>query len=464
MIDGGPDLVAQIPQHIEGGLERPAYVARTSLTHVVREMPQEPRPVRVRVPKVPPEPGPGHPLPVPPLPGRDPGGVQQPRLGGPVGRCQELPYERFTRAQQRAVIDALDLLGDQRPQIGGERQPLPVLGPPVQPGDGREGQQTRLVAAVRTLLVLTARVVRHPAPRPGDDARLPPRRLVAQTVGIPDEPPAPLLGQQREHVEEVQPEPAYEDGLARRDRGQVEVGGVRGAEVAGEARFAGRGADRKVPLREDHPVKAGQPSAVGQQQRLRTVRRVVERDRRRTVLHDGDMRGRGVPHRTEHVLQVRPVEGPRRIVVRPEPPRSPLVQTRPLLHRAVHRHRVVREHRDLRGHRVHQQPPRLIRTPHLPGPRRVRIDDVHGHRLVRRRLPLVRTQPLQDGQPTRPRSDKTDDKHGLSCQDVRTLFFSSARSTSTTRSTWSSRSSACMGMARLRWKRSAETGQLCTAS
>lgn len=159
-------------------------------------------------------------------------------------------------------------------------------------------------------------------------------------------------------VEEVEAEAPQQDGFARGDGGEVQVGRVRGLDVAqavlprvlGEARLGGARGGGQMSLGEDDGGQAGQFAPVVEYEGLAAVVRVVEAHGARAMDLDAYGVGCAAHGFGEHPLQVPAVEGAGRVVVGAEGEAlvlGPLVQAGPPEYRARTVHTVVGEQRDL---------------------------------------------------------------------------------------------------------------------
>ncbi len=229
-------------------------------------------------------------------------------------------------AQQRRVVDALHLGGDQRPHVAAEPDRLAAGAAGAQPRHGLRGQQPGQVPAGHALLVVAPGVRRDAPAGTGGQPRFGAARPVPQPPALLGEAAAPADGEQDQVVEERQAQPAQQHRGARRDVAEVDVGGVGLGEVGesvdpGQARRAclpriqpGGG----VAQGQHHGVQVVQTGAVGQPYALRTARharRVGAGHRAGAVTPDRDVRRRAAHDPAEAGAQVVAVERPGRIVV-----------------------------------------------------------------------------------------------------------------------------------------------------
>ncbi len=445
VVDGEADLVAQVAHHVQGRLERSAQVAGLGLRDVLGQVRHQPVPevlaagelaVAVRT---------GELLPVPALLVLDAVDVQQRapvggRLQRQVARGEALALGAAAAVlQEGAVVHALRLAGDERPQVRGEADALAVLGAAAHLGDLLRGQQAGQVAAVRALLVLAAGVVRDAAPRTRVQDGLVPRGPVDQAAVLgADEAAAAAGGEERHVVEEVQAEAAQQHVLTGPHDVQVQVRGVGGRDVGevvdpGEARglrLAGGQPGRYVALRHHDRVEVVEPGAVLEADALLPAGAAVRVGHGHgpgAVHLDGDVGGGAAHDALEGGAQVAAVEGAGGVGVRAQPAGlgegrrvggsiclcgcgrgdalGPLVQARARLDRALGADAVVGVDGDLGGDRVHQQVLGLVGAPDLAGARRRGVDHVDGDRRVPGVPALVGAQALQDGEAARAGAD-----------------------------------------------------------
>ncbi len=301
----------------------------------------------------------------------------------------------------------------------------------------------REVTAVCALLVRATGVEGHTSSRTGVQRGLLAAAAVHQLVAGGFEPAATAEREQRQVVEEAQPQAAQQHRLSGRDAVQVGVGGIAGRNIGqtvdpGQARGAfllRRRPGGHMSLGQDDGVQTVQPRTVRQADPLRSAGTAVgvgHGHGTRGVHPDLDMAGRAGQDTAEALGEVPPAQGAGRVGVRPQRPclrqrggvvhraggpaprpgpgqrRGPLVQARPRFDRPADPGRRVGVDGDLRGDRVGQQEPRLVGAPHGTRAGRGGVHHVDEHPCVRRPRTLVRAQSFQHRESPRTRADDRD--------------------------------------------------------
>ncbi len=166
MVDDQPEFVAQIAQHVQGRLERAVHVAARRVLRVLAQVRQQPLPPGRRVREIGFRVRPGQPVPAPALGRRDPELVEDQGLLGVAVRDGEEALGEVRRlrpaggAQERGVVDRLDLLRHQRPYLREEFGRLGRVGAFAEGGYRLGGEDLGRVAAVGALRVVAAGLVR----------------------------------------------------------------------------------------------------------------------------------------------------------------------------------------------------------------------------------------------------------------------------------------------------------------